>query len=144
MFTQLWISSGDHTETISFQKYPRTGPDPPVTSSSCSWEVSNSTRATDWLLHRHLSNHYIHQLALTDLKSSGLRINKIMLHKNESSDSCRMIWTLKTNDNKRNDGFNCQESCNVMWYRRWSVISSNHILNLSFIRSMIQSSSFPS
>lgn len=41
---------------------------------NCALFLTIFMSSIDWLLHRRLSNHYTHQLALTDLRKNGLRI----------------------------------------------------------------------
>lgn len=43
---------------------------------NCALFLTIFMSSIDWLLHRRLSNHYTHQLALTDLRKNGLRIKK--------------------------------------------------------------------
>lgn len=70
--------------------------------------TSSFTRATDWLLHRHLSNHCTRQQAPTDLKSNGLRIKIILF-------SCKTIGASEINTGKKNVNDCRRVSCLFCW-----------------------------
>lgn len=77
----------NHTETCEQKKFHKCplsgliviGAGPPATSLSCVQNMTpRLTSPTDWLLHKHLSNHCTRQLAPTDLRSKWLRINGVL------------------------------------------------------------------